>query len=235
MIIGYFPGAGGNRYLRQLQGLEYSQDAVTYDIKNPLQTFTNRYMLNGIDDQAEIILTHCLNAPRLKMLAPDRELIFLAADMKKCLHREWALEGHNNRYKSESTVNVRIEHYNAIRDDSWPIVTTMEDLLALPGHIAQEVDSSYSDIEVLHNSVEYQQLLSSFATIKWHHNYYLQYPIDYRDATVVDIDKEDTEFTQVMRRQLNVNINPMFKLAWDSYINFGPDASLTEIYERNKK
>jgi hypothetical protein len=105
----------------------------------------------------------------------------------------------------------------------------------LPGNIKQEVDRLFAKVSELSNNIEYQELLSAFATIKWHYAYYAQYPADFKNATIIDIDNNNSEFTQVMKKQLNVEIRPMFELAWQSFNTHGADAALTEIYEQYKK
>lgn len=239
MVIGYYPGCGGNRYLRYLNNLEYSTDGIIYDWQVENQLMSNRYLLDGGIISTGPVLTHCLNIGRIKSLFPDKEITFLSGDLKKCLHREWVLEGHTNRYNTNTlgidSSNIRIEHYNAVKDSSWPDINSIDEFNLLPSYIKDEVNLMYQTITNLDKDNNYQRLLSSFATIDWHHKYYSDWPVDYGNAKVIDIDNNDSEFTQVMRRQLNVDINPMFELAWVSYKQFGSDAKLTEIYEQHKK
>jgi hypothetical protein len=70
-----------------------------------------------------------------------------------------------------------------------------------------------------------------FDMIVWHHNYYTQYPVDWNIGTVVDIDTDCTKFGQVMRKELDQS-NPLFDLAWDSFLKFGPDAPILDLYNK---
>ena len=169
-VIAFYPGGGGNRYIRYIAGLEYSQNNAVYDRQAPSQFFANRYLTNGVDTSKNIILTHCLNKEHIKSLIENCRITFLISDFKKSLHREWKLMGHARYTPNYDT--IKIEHYNAVKDPSWPDVNTAEDLLTLPEHIKNEINTTYKQIDHLVNpDGEYQYLVTAFATISWHDNY----------------------------------------------------------------
>ena len=235
-VIAYYPGGGGHRYMRYINGLEYSQQNITYDNQVTGQKFNNRYLLNSAVVTGDIILTHCLNQTHIKSLINNCKIIFLKSDIKKSLHREWKLLGHA-RYRPDYTgFNLKLEHYNAVKDPAWPEITNEQEFQSLPEHIKNEVQSMYQILDdfVLSNN-EYQQLLTAFSTIAWHDDYYKKYPFENTDSFVVDVDHSDCEFAQTMRRELSLEIDPMFELAWNSYFEFGNDAELTQIYEQHQK
>lgn len=234
-VIGFYPGGGGNRYARSIRNEEYSTDNITYDRLLNNQHFENRYLLAQFVETSDLILTHCLNPSRIKQFIPDCNITFLVSDFKKSLHREWVLEGLSRYKPNDIEINVRIEHYNAIKSDTWPDIMHENEFTLLPDNIKQEVDESFAKVNELSNNSKYQQLLSAFATIRWHHAYYTQYPVDFEDTIIIDIDIDNSEFAQVMRKQLNVEIHPVFELAWQSFKTHGSTAALTEIYEQYQK
>ena len=62
MIIAFYPGAGGNRYQRMMQNLEWQQSNTSYDAVNAGQDFNNRYLFDdAVNTNQDFILTHCLN------------------------------------------------------------------------------------------------------------------------------------------------------------------------------
>ena len=233
-VIGFYPGGGGNRFARYIAGLEYDQPNTTYDELLSNQHFINRYLSDGAIIDKDLVLTHCLNANHIRSLIPNCNITFLISDLKQSLHREWKLKGHN-RFRPDDS-NIRIEHYNAIKAEHWPDVTSERELNSLPVHIKIEVNDMFDQLSNLINpNGEHQHLLSAFATISWHNDYYKNYPVDMTNVTIIDIDKDNSPFTKVMQKELTVCIDPIFELAWDSYGIHGKDAELTKIYEQYKK
>jgi hypothetical protein len=51
MIIASYPGAGGNRYQRMMQNLQWQQPNITYNAVNTRQHFNNRYLLGEYDSE----------------------------------------------------------------------------------------------------------------------------------------------------------------------------------------
>ena len=108
MIIAFYPGAGGSRYLRMLQKLEWTTTNKSYDCLVKDQEFKHRYLLDdvGNSDNQGFILTHCLNESHIRRKFPKHEIVFILGDLKKCLQREWALAGHE-RYIQK---NIQCEY-----------------------------------------------------------------------------------------------------------------------------
>jgi len=75
------------------------------------------------------------------------------------------------------------------------------------------------------------QVSQMFSLIEWHHNYYAEYPVDWNVGTVIDIATDTTEFGQVMRRELDLK-DPLFDLAWNSFIEYGPKAPIVDLYKK---
>ena len=233
-VIGFYPGSGGNRFARYIAGLEYNQPNATYDELLTNQHFINRYLSDGAIIDKDLILTHCLNADHIRSLIPNCNITFLISDLKQSLHREWRLKSHNRFQPNYS--NIRIEHYNAIKAEHWPDVTSEFELNSLPVHIKIEVDTYFAQVSNLNKpNGEYQHLLSAFATISWHNDYYKNYPVDMTNVTIIDINNDNSPFTKVMQTELTGYIDPIFELAWDSYGIQRKDAELTKIYEQYKK
>jgi hypothetical protein len=78
------------------------------------------------------------------------------------------------------------------------------------------------------------QIGQMFDMIVWHHNYYAEYPVDWKIDTVIDIDTDCTEFGQVMRKELDAS-DPLFDLAWDCFIKFGSDAPIIDLYKEYER
>lgn len=235
-VIGFYPGAGGNRYLRSINGLEFSTHNIAYDNRVTNQYLENRYLLGKTISTSDVILTHCVNESHIRSMIPECNITIIVSDLKKSLHREWKLLGHDRHKFNYTSIEIRLEHYNAIKAISWPEITNEQEFLSLPEHIKNEVDTMYANMyNALGPDSDYQYLQTAFDTIGWHHNYYSQYPLHYTQACVINIDQDNSEFSQVMQKELNSKIDPMFELAWDSYYKFGADARITEIYEQYKK
>jgi len=94
MIIGFYPGAGGNRYYWYLTGQRNFQPHTTYDHLLQNQYPAYRYLDQncvGLDDR-KVILTHCVNVPLMKQLFPNhKEYIVIFGNLNDCLKREWTL------------------------------------------------------------------------------------------------------------------------------------------------
>jgi hypothetical protein len=228
MIIAFYPGAGGNRYLRSIQGLEWQTSNVSYDLLTG-QDSKNRYLLKESINEyrtgnRNFVLTHCLNASHLKKLFPGYKITYIVSDLKTSLKREWYLKGHD-KFVSQQTVQVldRLEHYNAFKDKSWPTCNNYADLEMLPSYINDEVIDNYnkntqrSGVGIL-KELETEilnRVNSSYETIKWHKEYYATYPVEFSDdCTVVDITKDQDNFSTVIRREFDLYHSEIFDLAW---------------------
>lgn len=99
MVICFYPGSGGNRYLRYTQGLEYSTSGVMYDGHNPdhirLQRyFDGEFVKPGLPD----VLSHCVNVPHVKRIFPEQqELVVIRSSLQKSLRRLWVMNEHSDR------------------------------------------------------------------------------------------------------------------------------------------
>ena len=104
MIIAFYPGAGGNRYQRMIQNLEWQQSNITYDAVNPGQDYKNRYLFDdAVNMHQDFILTHCLNKTHLQNKIPGHDIVFVIGDLKACLQREWQLAGHDRYIRKQIT------------------------------------------------------------------------------------------------------------------------------------
>lgn len=224
MIIAFYPGGGGNRYLRQLEGLEWQQPSVTYDLQTQ-QNYQNRYLLSLADTSQPTVLTHCMNTSHLQHHFPEHDIVFIIGDLRACLQREWILAGHD-RFVSKKQVSTpdRLEHYAAYKDKAWPECTNCQDLLDLPSDILAEVEQDFTrnimriNIGVL-KDLENEMLdkvNSAYEIIKWHQEYYTKYPVELSGATnIIDISTHNDSFSTVMRQELEQYNSEIFNTVWN--------------------
>lgn len=227
MIIAFYPGAGGNRYQRMMQNLEWQQPDTSYDAVNLGQNFNNRYLLDdAFNTDREFVLTHCLNTTHLQNKIPGHDIVFLVGDLKSCLQREWRLAGHDRYIKKQTVPDLhRLEHYDAIKDASWPVCASLVELDNLPNHIQQEVNQDYKkivkqqqpagDILSVLETTAINRVNSSYEIIKWHKEYYSTYPVEFSSKdTVIDIGTGTDDFSITMQRELNLYNSEIFDLVW---------------------
>jgi hypothetical protein len=227
MIIAFYPGAGGNRYRQMLLGNDWDKSNVSYDNTNLDQMFANRYLLNeSFNNNAEHILTHCMNRTLINQLFPDRDIVFIKSDLQQSLRREWMLEGHKRFMIKRTKNNVsRLEHYCIIKDPSWPVVSTIEELDQLPDKILKEVLIDYN--KIINDEVDVPEQLtrlthtvinkinSAYEIIKWHLDYYQQYPVEFSlKDQIIDIDHSDHKFSALMKQELNLYQSEIFDQVW---------------------
>lgn len=222
MIIAFYPGGCGNRYLQYLLGNEWTTHCRSYD-NSSFQLFEHRYLLSPIPPAVqEHTLTHSVNSEQIGRAFLDQPIVFIKTDLQQSLRREWMLHGHqrfmNKKAKADRS---RIEHYNAIKDSSWPIVDTPEMLDKLPPHILKEVADNYVQAVntngIISNLIsEYSDKIeSAYENIQWHLDYYKTYPQDFSKATtVIDIATADTEFAQTIRNELEMYSSEVFDNTW---------------------
>jgi hypothetical protein len=229
MIIAFYLGAGGNRYLQKLLGNDWAQPHRSYDLNNTGQQYEHRYLLENIPPcNSQHILTHCMNSKRIHQVFPDQPVVFIKSNLQASLRREWILHGHQRfqDQKTKSTVS-KLEHYKAIQDPSWPDITTEDQLCQLPANIAQEVHNDY--IKVINPTVAVpntltqltqniiDQLNSSYEIITWHRAYYEKYPEDFFGAAqVINIDTDTTDFCLLMRNELSLYQSEIFDRVWST-------------------
>lgn len=212
MVVGFYPGAGGHRYCLSLNQQEYQTPNAIYDLA-PTDA-NNRYTTwDSVSNHRGPTTTHCVNAPVMKNAYQHHdEFVIIKADLKKCLHREYQLIGiqrYNTNLVSESTDSFILEHYQAVRDSTWPECSTVAQYEKLDLDIRKEVEYNRNQIS---NNVNF---LAAEATINFHLTYYAKYPIETYGATVVDIDNDDTEFCATMRQELATPCDDAFESAWE--------------------
>ena len=228
MIIAFYPGAGGNRYLRMMQNLEWQQSNISYDAVNTTQHFDNRYLLDdAVDTNQDFILTHCLNTTHLQNKIPGRDIVFVVGNFKSCLQREWQLAGHDRYIKKQTVQDLhRLDHYNAIKDQAWPVCVSLSELANLPKHILQEVDQDYkkivkqqpsaTDILSMLETSAINKVNSSYEIIKWHKEYYSTYPVEFSNQdTVINIETGTDDFSITMQHELRLYNSEIFNDTWN--------------------
>jgi len=227
MIIAFYPGAGGNRYLRMLKNQDWSDFHKSYDIKVNNQDFKNRYLLAPKLVTNDYTLTHDMNAVRINSFFPTVPIIFIVGDLQKCLRREWILEGHA-RYKKKQIERIfnRVKHYTSYKDEWWPSITTIDELELLPKNILAEVNLDFK--RVMENTPSVVNTLqsvtdeliasaeSSYEIINWHLEYYRTYPVNFSKNChlIINIDTDDTQFAEVMRSELDLYHSEVFDKIW---------------------
>jgi hypothetical protein len=100
-----------------LGGREFSTPSVSYDKLIATQTPETRYLTtNNIKMPfTGMLLTHCLDANRLKHLFPDDELVFIKTDYMKSLRRGWCLEK-DRAWKSVDYAQLKYKDINSAYD-----------------------------------------------------------------------------------------------------------------------
>ncbi len=94
-IIAFYPGGGGNRYLRYLQNKDFNNYNISYDIESESQHDEYRYLLTPFSTSigSNVILTHCLVPQQIIKFFGPCNITILQTDFKKSLRREWCLQG----------------------------------------------------------------------------------------------------------------------------------------------
>jgi hypothetical protein len=231
MIIAFYPGAGGNRYLRMLQKLEWNSLNRAYDKLVTDQEYKHRYLLDNVGncDNQDFILTHCLNEAHIRSKFPNHEIVFIIGDLKKCLQREWALAGHERYIQKNTNTHHeydRIEHYYAFKDKSWPMCLTVEDITNLPPSILTEVNQDFEKNQKKHksdgplmdlkNSI-IDKVDSAYEIICWHKNYYEQYPmVVSNESNIIDIATNNDVFSKTMQQELELYNSEIFNEVWNT-------------------
>lgn len=227
MIIAFYPGAGGSRYLRMLQKLEWTSSNTSYDcLAN--QEFKHRYLIDNVGDSGnrDFILTHCVNESHIRSKFPNHEIVFILGDLKKCLQREWALAGHERYIQKNIPRDYdRIEHYNAFKDNSWPVCLTIDDITNLPVAILNEVNQDFEKNQKKHNATGVladlenhviSKVNSAYEIVCWHKNYYEQYPLVVSNqSTIIDIDRGNDNFSKIMQQELELYNSEIFSEVWN--------------------
>lgn len=225
MIILFYPGAGGNRYLQKLLGKEWTTRHTSYDYKNFEQLFSHRYFLDTqltLPINSTAILTHCMNIDAIKKINVS-PITLIQSDLKKSLRREWALHGHDrfiNKLKNIKSDMPKLEHYENFKDPEWPVIITADQILTLPDYIQQEVNDNYNKMINQQNNTESilfklkekytNKIDSAYEIISWHIDYYRDL-VDFSFADkVVNIENDDDEFCSFMRDELEYYQSDLF-------------------------
>lgn len=228
MIIAFYPGAGGNRYLRMTQDLEWQLHGRSYDNTVGHQSAEHRFIYPNTDHHttSDVILTHCVNTELIKSTWPDHPITVIIADLQCCLRREWMLHGHE-RYcdKVDPTKIDKIDLYNAIKAAAWPSISNAQDIELLSDHIRQEFDVAYSkmidsvtapatDVCGIIKQEYSQQIDSACSQIQWHKDYYETYPMDLSFCnTLIDL-KDIHVFSHYMNQELSLYPSEVFDRCW---------------------
>jgi len=227
MIISYFPGAGGNRYLRMLRGDEWHSPHQGYDDLIRDQRPDHRYLYpNSTIEKTGIILTHCINTPLIKKICPEHQVVVILGNLQSCLRREWSLYGHSRYWQRIDPVSQdMLDLYLAVRDPSWPQIDQIEDIGNLPANIKSEFQKFQSattqricPVDPLDKlKKEYNDRLdSAYAAIQWHLDYYDQYPLDLSQCdSVIDLDGENL-FASIMKPELDRYPSELFDRCWEA-------------------
>lgn len=92
LIVSYFPGAGGHRYLRWLAGLDFTSPGITYDSTITKFIRCDSYMLTDeIQPEDRMMVTHCMNVPHIRSKYPHCDIVQLDMNLHLALRREWVL------------------------------------------------------------------------------------------------------------------------------------------------
>ena len=97
----------------------------------------------------------------------------------------------------------------------------------MPVNILKEVSIDYHRVATNTYSVpgplvELTQSLvnkinSAYEIISWHINYYHQlYPVDIAAQQIIDIDNDNTEFSELMRQELSLYHSEIFDQVWNT-------------------
>ena len=230
MIIAFYPGAGGNRYLQRLLGNDWTQPHISYDQINTTQRYQNRYLIDHVPQtDAQHILTHCMNSQKIQQTFPGHSVVFINSNLQASLQREWALHGHQ-RFLNQTQKNSvsRLEHYVAFKAPAWPNIDSEDQIDQLPEKIKQEVKIDYAKVinntiqtvpsklaQLTHNTID--KINSAYEIIQWHRNYYNRFPVNFAGAEqVIDIDVGNNEFGVLMQTELDRYQSEIFNQVWDA-------------------
>jgi len=227
LVISFYPGGGGNRYYLYTKGRKDFLPKKTYDDLVQNQPFEYRYITrDSLLHDLPVVLTHCVNTSILKKNFPEHEIIVIKTDLKESLLREWKIDGHdryiNKMLKLKNDLSV-LEHYNSIKDNSWPSIDRVEDLSKLSSKIQKEVfedrqkhicNETRDPVAILKKEI-IEEIESAYETIAWHQQYYRLTPLDLSVAnTIIDIDDETNDFCVMMRKEVKSFHSDIFDRAW---------------------
>ena len=220
-VISYYPGAGGNRYYRQLTNQTWNETGAIYDYLREAKQYTgaDKYHLNPKWSE-HFLLTHVRDTQLIRKVYPNSYITAIACDLKSALCREWKANG-IELYRKRKTRPDRVVHYNAIRDPSWPVCNSLNELAQLPAGVSFEVDQDYQLTVDREFSTEQLFRESAEQTIAWHVDYYRNDTgVDDTAADrVVDIERSDTDFACAMQQEFKRCQDSVFDSVWSEYEN----------------
>ena len=223
-IISYYPGGGGNRYYRCLVDKEWKTPNTSFDFHSEAKEYTSndKYYLDKSWDRP-FLLTHCRDTALIRRTYPKARITVIKTKLKDALCREWNING---RYREAPAPDIDpVEHYNSIRDESWPECNNAEQLNELAFDIYQEVQKDFRDVkrqnEVANNtplSGLIQTVERAWNTIDFHWSYYQDVKVDddYADQ-IIDINDDYNLFCVNMQRELEAQSNELFDEVWKVY------------------
>lgn len=211
-------------------GEEYSTPGVTYDRVVVDQKFKFRYLTDSgpYVPQTECTLTHCVNIAQIKLCLPcEEEFVYLVADLKQGLRREWYLEA---RVRNQPKHDPILVAYNSIRDSSWPVLLDSTQITTLPEFMQAETKQFVIENQDVFTDT-YHEINAAYESVIWHKEYYERYPFTTDETvTVVDIQNDKSDFAQVMRDELGRYSSEVFDLAWDVATQYGRGAPVLDIF-----
>jgi len=229
MIIAFYPGAGGNRYLKRISGEDWTATGISYDNQVLDQLYSHRYLLEEQLPAAKTkyVLTHCMNSKKIQQMFPNKLIVFINSNLQQSLKREWILAGHARFACNKIKSNIsRVDHYNAIKDPSWPEIDSDEQLKTLPESISKEVNCDYNKVIDISTSDTPEVLLaltqkyideinSAYEIIKWHKDYYQKFPVDFSAAEkIINVDLLQDDFSLLMNQELALYHSQVFDQVW---------------------
>jgi hypothetical protein len=240
MLIGYYPGGGGNRYYQYSLGRDFDQPDVAYDSLVMLPCRGKYLNASGeLKNQTyDTILLHCVNYDRIHQETGRSDIVIIKSNLKDSLRREWSIKG---KYKpmffpeEVSDEAFLIELYDSIKDPTWPEITNFTEYKKLPNQIYQEVEVEFSKNKALTSNTSTHNFLTvAYTAISWHHNFYSKYPLDPGPTKLIDVDQDDSDFARVMRHELDLyKDNKLFNFAWDVYTALGGDAPIITLFQES--
>lgn len=237
MIIGYYPGAGGNRYLNYTLGKDFAGTGA-YDSKTVGVFNRGKYLVDGetLVHNGATSLLHCVNYTRIHEHFPDEaDVVIIKTDLKTSLSREWSIKGKNKPMFYPNDNEFIVELYNNIRDSSWPKIDLEFDIDTLPEYIQQELSAEIHKNRVyIDTQGTFNYLSAAYTSICWHNDLYQQWPFEAGAATVIDIENDSTEFAQVIRNELAQHThNELFNFAWETFEQHGANAPIIDLYNQH--
>lgn len=73
---------------------------------------------------------------------------------------------------------------------------------------------------------------NAYTCIKWHDQYYKEYPVTGLADTVINISTSDDDFSTIMKKELNIN-DQIFDTAWTIFEQYGADAPIIDLYNQH--